>query len=164
MEHARLSYQCVYPSEINSFLLPSACREGGFFIDPMKKVLFFLCFSCLLFGCKKQEKDAAEIVGKTAKIYYDYLLHDDYAVFVDGSFRPDSIPSSYREQLIDNAKMFIAQQNKEHQGIKEITIRSATIDTLHHTGNAFLMFSYGDKTKEQVIVPMVERGGVWYMR
>ena len=123
----------------------------------MRKILIVLCSLCLLFSCKKQEKDAAEIVGKTAKIYYDYLLHDNYEAFVDGSFRPDSIPPSYREQLIANAKMFIGQQ-------KEITISNAIIDTLHHTGNAFLLFSYGDKTTEQVIVPMVERKGVWYMR
>ena len=116
----------------------------------MRKILIVLCSLSLFFSCKKQEKDAAEIVGKTAKIYYDYLLHDNY--------------ESYREQLIANAKMFIGQQKEEHQGIKEITISNATIDTLHHTGNAFLLFSYGDKTTEQVIVPMVERKGVWYMR
>lgn len=130
----------------------------------MRKILIVLCSLSLLFSCKKQEKDAAEIIGKTAKIYYDYLLHNNYEAFVDGSFRPDSIPPSYREQLIANAKMFIGQQKEEHQGIKEITISNATIDTLHHTGNAFLLFSYGDKTTEQVIVPMVERKGVWYMR
>ena len=164
MEHAWLSYQCVYPSEINSFLLPSACREGGFFIDSMKKVLFFLCFSCLLFGCKKQEKDAAEIVGKTAKIYYDYLLHDDYAAFVDGSFRPDSIPSSYREQLIDNAKMFIAQQQTEHQGIKEVRVIRHRADTAKHTADVFLLLTFGDSTSEQIVVPMIQHKGTWLMR
>ncbi len=134
------------------------------FASALTKQRIFRVLETLLFSCKKQEKDAAEIVGKTAKIYYDYLLHDNYEAFVDGSFRPDSIPPSYREQLIANAKMFIGQQKEEHQGIKKITISNATIDTLHHTGNAFLLFSYGDKTTEQVIVPMVERKGVWYMR
>ena len=154
---------CLYVRN-KRYSLSSLLWGKRHFIMVMRKILIVLYSLCLLFSCKKQEKDAAEIVGKTAKIYYDYLLHDNYEAFVDGSYRPDSIPPSYREQLIANAKMFIGQQKEEHQGIKEITISNATIDTLHHTGNAFLLFSYGDKTTEQVIVPMVERKGVWYMR
>ena len=128
----------------------------------MKKLLYIV-FIALVIACAK-EIDQGEVAARVAKHYYDTLVAGHYDAFLEGTYQQDSIPKRYRDLLLDNAKMFIAQQNKEHQGIKEITIRSATIDTLHHTGNAFLMFSYGDKTKEQVIVPMVERGGVWYMR
>ena len=95
---------CLYVRN-KRYSLSSLLWGKRLFVMVMRKILIVLCSLLLLFSCKKQEKDAAEIVGKTAKIYYDYLLHDNYEAFVDGSFRPDSIPPSYREQLIANAKI-----------------------------------------------------------
>ena len=115
-----------------------------------------------LVGCSKP--DPSEVVGQTAKLYYDYLREGRYSAFVDGMNFPDSIPEQYRSQLVDNAKMYMAQQKKEHKGIQEIGIQNATVDTAKHCANVFLSFSYYDGTTEQILVPMVEKNGVWYMR
>ena len=107
---------------------------------------------------------ASDLAGEAAKAYYEQLLHGDYASFVDGTYRPDSIPKGYREQLITNAKMFVGQQEEEHRGIKAVRVVSAKADTASHVATVYLGLSYGDSGSEQVAVPMVERGGVWYMR
>ena len=60
--------------------------------------------------------------------------------------------------------MFIEQQQNEHNGLKSVVVAHATIDEAQHTGNAFLTFTYGDGSSEQVVVPMVEHDGVWYLR
>ncbi|WP_434502900.1 hypothetical protein [Prevotella sp.] len=130
----------------------------------MKKIFYILLLITILFSCGSQKKDPSEIVGKTAKIYYDYLLNSDYNAFVDGMNQPESIPNNYREQLVANAKMFIGQQNEDHKGIKKIAVSAAKADTIHNTGDAYLLLTYGDNTTEQVVVPMVKRKGVWYMR
>ncbi|WP_018464900.1 DUF4878 domain-containing protein [Segatella paludivivens] len=130
----------------------------------MKKIFYILLLVTVLFSCSSQKKDPSEIVGKTAKIYYDYLLNGDYEAFVDGMNQPDRIPDNYREQLVANAKMFVGQQNEDHKGIKKIAVSNAEIDTIHNTGDAYLLLTYGDKTTEQVAVPMVKRKGIWYMR
>lgn len=96
--------------------------------------------------------------------YYQQLLDGNYAAFVDATYRPDSLPSTYRSQLVLNAKMFIEQQQNEHNGLKSVAVAHATIDEAQHTGNAFLTFTYGDGSSEQVVVPMVEHDGVWYLR
>ena len=101
---------------------------------------------------------------KAALHYYQQLLNGDYAAFVDATYRPDSLPSTYRSQLILNAKMFIEQQQNEHDGLKSVVVAHATIDEAQHTGNAFLTFRYGDGSSEQVVVPMVEHDGAWYLR
>ena len=114
-------------------------------------------------GCG-EKADAEQVVATTAKLYYDYLLegrYDDYVAGIDGT---DSLPGSYREQLRDNAKMFVSRQRHLHKGIHAFDIVDAEIDHDHHTANAFLAIHFADSTSEQIVVPLVERGGVWRMR
>ena len=128
----------------------------------MKKWCCSLIVVLALMACSKPE--ASEVAGQTAKLYYDYLLQGRYRDFVAGMNFPDSIPEQYRSQLVDNAKMYIAQQNKEHRGIQEIGVLKVSADTAQHTASVFLSFTYSDGNVEQVLVPMVERNGIWYMR
>lgn len=125
--------------------------------------LCFLIVAVLLSSCKK-EVDPAEVVGKVAKQYYGYLLDGKYDEFVDSYYRPDSIPVSYREQLVANAKMFIGQQQADHKGMIKIDILRADVDTARHTANAYLSVVYGDSICEEILVPMVEKENVWYLR
>ena len=128
----------------------------------MRKLLY-LVLTGLLAACSAGPSPS-DVAAQAAKVYYKNLLKGDYAAFVDGHYRPDSIPRSYREQLIANAKMFIGQQQTERRGIKEIRIVRAKADTALHVANVFMMFAYGDSTNEEVLIPMVEHKGVWYLR
>lgn len=133
----------------------------------MKKFLLFslpTIFICLACSTKPSGPTAAQLAGQAAKVYYEQLLNGDYDSFVNGRYQLDSMPQSYHEQLIANAKMFMSQQDKEHKGIKKVAVSDAKADTAKHVANAFLVFTYGDSTKESVVVPMVENKGVWYMR
>ena len=112
----------------------------------------------------KSEPSAGDIAAHAAKQYYDLLLQGKYDQYVDGQYQPERIPSSFREQLITNAKMFVGQQKEEHRGIRGVRIMNAKADTAHHVADVFLVFAYGDSTNEEVVVPMVERKGIWYMR
>lgn len=127
----------------------------------MRKLLYifsaFFLFSCV-------EKNPSEVASTTAKLYYDHLLEGRYEEYIDGFYRLDSIPSTYRTLLVENAQMFIHQQKQERKGLREVTVLRAQADTALHVAHVFLLFSYGDDSKEEVLVPMVERKGVWYMR
>lgn len=117
----------------------------------------------LVAGCKKPV-DQAEVVGQVAKTCYDYLLRGEYEAFVDCAWHEDSIRPFYRTQLVENAKMFMAQQKKEHNGISSAEVLEVKIDTAEHAANVFMRLHYGDKTSERVLLPMVEHEGTWYMR
>ena len=99
-----------------------------------------------------------------AKQDYDLLISGRYEDYVAGIHQPDSIPDSYRSQLIDNAKLFMEQQRQEHQGLKEVSVVSAVVGDDGHVADVYLLFTFGDGNTEQVLVPMVERGGNWLMR
>ena len=135
----------------------------------MKQQFVSLLFACIcavfIVACNRKDNGsmAAELAGQAAKAYYDQLLHGDYDSFVAGRYQPDSIPASYREQLVANAKMFLGHE-KSHGGIKDVKFLSTKADTSKHVADVFLTFVYGDRSTETVVAPMVEHNGVWYMR
>ncbi len=131
----------------------------------MKRILTIAAVACLMFSCtQKQEDNQAELAGNAAKQYYTYLLKGNYDAFVDGTYRKDSIRQEYRMQLLENARMFVAQQKKEHQGITSVSVKKVDVDTLKTSANVFLILNYGDKGVEQVLLPMVKKDNLWYMR
>ena len=128
----------------------------------MKKLFYF--FVALLAVACSSGPDPGEVAAQAAKEYYTQLLAGKYEHYVDGFYRPDSIPASYRRQLIDNAKMFVGQQKDERRGILDVRVVNAVADTTKRSANVFLIFAYGDSTSVEVVVPMVQHRGVWYMR
>lgn len=132
----------------------------------MKKFLFFMILSIgLVFAsCKKETPDPGYFAGIAAKGYYDLLLEGKYNDFVAGYNQPNRIPKGYHEQLLLNARMFMEQQQEEHKGLAGILVLHAKADTARHVADVFLQMVYGDSTKEQVVVPMVQVHGDWKMR
>jgi hypothetical protein len=106
--------------------------------------------------------DDARMVA--AKLYYENLLHGKCEAYIDGFYRPDSIPESYREQLIVSAKQYVGQMKKDHQGLVSVEAVGARTDTAKHVGEAYLLLGFGDKTKEEVVVPLVLHDGNWMLR
>ncbi len=132
----------------------------------MRKLLLFLIIGMALglSSCKKERPDAAQLASAAAKDYYGLLLKGDYQKFVAGVYQPNKIPDGYHKQLVMNAQMFMEQQKEEHRGIARVEVLSAHADTAHHVADVFLCLVYGDRSKEQVVVPMVEEKGTWKMR
>ena len=136
----------------------------------MKKMrhIIYICLSILLLSlvsCHKAEGPKPEdLAGRAAKVYYEYLRDGNYAAYVDGFYRPDSIPASYREQLIVSAKQYAWQMKEDHKGLAAVNIASAKVDTAKHVGHAFLVLCFKDSVREVIVVPMVLHHGNWMLR
>lgn len=125
----------------------------------------FIVMVTLLFVCScGEEKRDDNAAARAAKEYYDCLVAGRYAEYLDGIADMDSLPPSYREQLLANAKQFMAQQKKEHDGIVDVRAVSVRTDSVARRTSAFIMLCFGDSAKEEVVVPMVERNGRWLMK
>lgn len=132
----------------------------------MKKTIFITITLCgILTACStKEDIKPEEHALQAAKAYYNELLHADYDSFLEGTLQDDSIPAAYREQLLLNTRMYMEKQRKTHGGIDKVDALSAKLDTATQEVEAYLSISYADSTKERIVVPMLQKRGIWYMR
>lgn len=139
---------------------------GKTIVWKMKKLsCFVLLLATLEFvSCKNEGPDAGQLAAVAAKGYYDMLLEGKFQEFVDGYNQPNRLPENYQKQLLLNAQMFVEQQQEVHKGMSKVNVLNAKADTAHHVADVFLQMVYGDSTKEQIVVPMVEVKGEWKMR
>ena len=128
----------------------------------MRKLLIVLLLAALWSACSREHPE--KIAAQAAKECYDLLLDGKYDEFIARKANTDSIPASYREQLVANMKMFADQMQQEHHGMKEVRIVNCTADTARHSANVFLVICFGDSTIEETVVPMVENQGLWLMK
>jgi len=115
-----------------------------------------------LIGCS--ELTPEEQASLAAKGFYRHLVSGQYELFLEGKAGADSLPDDYRKQLLTGYDQFVAQQERAHQGIREISVSSAKTDTLEGYTSVMLLLCYGDSTTEEIVVPMVENGGRWRMK
>ena len=127
---------------------------------------FLLAGVLLLAACSEKKKavEQGNLAAQAAKHYYELLLKGKYDAFLNAENRPDKLPDTYREQLLINLRKFIAVQDSVHHGIPPVAIVAAVVTGTDSPAGVFLVFPYGDKTTEQVIVPMVKKKGKWIMR
>ena len=132
----------------------------------MKQLLYALFLAVLLLSScsKKKETDHGAIAAEAAKHYYENLISGKYKQFLEGMNLPDKLPESYEHQMLENFKAFAKRQDKQRKGIKKVSIRSVKFFAKDSTASAFLLLHYGDSTTEEVVVPMLKRRGLWYMR
>ena len=108
---------------------------------------------------------AEEMASLAAKGYYEHLIHGEYEQFLQGKAGLNRHSEEvYWNQLRDNCHQFVHQQEQAHRGIHEVRVVNAKTDTLQKYTNVFMMLCFGDSTNEEIVVPMVERDGRWYMR
>lgn len=134
----------------------------------MRHIIYLIttlcCLALVSCGNKASDVSPDELAARAAKLYYENLLHGKCEAYIDGFYRPDSIPASYREQLIVSAKQYVGQMKKDHQGLVSVETAGARVDTAKHVGEAYLLLGFGDKTKEEVVVPLVLHDGCWMLR
>lgn len=87
--------------------------------------------------------------------------YEDYIALVDGT---DSLPAAYREQLVANAKQFVAGVTKEHGGIDGVAVCRTVADSANCRANVFLLLCFGDSTREEILVPMTLRQQGWRVK
>lgn len=123
------------------------------------------CLLCglLVVSCKEEVRPEDE-AAEAARGYHELLVQGDYEGYLSGMAGIDSVPDSYRRQLLDNVYMFMHRQQDEHNGIRSVRVASARFDSVTKRVDAFLIFCFGDSTNEEVMVPMQREGERWVMR
>ena len=125
---------------------------------------FLLMAILLLCGCSQQDQSSEEQAGIAAKEYYDRLLAGDIDGFLKGKADMDSVPADYRSQMYAACEQYKKELDETHGGVAAITVSNARTDSTQQMMQAFMLLNFKDSTKEEIIVPMVQRGDVWMLR
>ena len=138
---------------------------------------FFFFISFMILAACSSEVSQEKRALTTAQKYYEQLVAGDYNSFVEGSLMgQDSVPEVYKSQMLLNAQMFMERMQTEHRGIKSVKPLRATVDTIklrvanepeavkEIVAQAYLSLGFADSTKEEIVVPMVLKNDIWYIR
>jgi hypothetical protein len=125
---------------------------------------FFILHLIILCACSSSTPE--EQAARAARAYYQHLIDDRPAEFLQGKADADSLPDSYRAQLLMAINQYRADMLDKHNGLREVQVSEnvGRRDTSLHLTYAFLLLCYGDSTQEEITVPMVERDGQWLMK
>ena len=115
-------------------------------------------------GC--QEVSLEQQAAEAAQSYYQRLLDGYPDGFLAGKAAYDEMPADYRDQLVKANEQYMKDVEQKHNGLRSVVVSPnvGRIDSTLHVVYAFLLLSYGDSTKEEVTVPMVQVDGDWKMR
>ena len=125
---------------------------------------FFIFHLIILCACSSTTPD--EQAARAARDYFQCLVDDRPAEFLQGKADVDSLPAGYRAQLLMTINQYCADMLDKHNGLNEVQVSDnvARRDTSLNLTYAFLLLCYGDSTQEEIVVPMVERDGRWLMK
>ena len=117
-----------------------------------------------LVGC--QEVSLEQQAAEAAQSYYQRLLDGYPDGSLAGKAAYDEMPADYRDQLVKANEQYMKDVEQKHNGLRSVVVSPnvGRIDSTLHVVYAFLLLSYGDSTKEEVTVPMVQVDGDWKMR
>ena len=125
--------------------------------------LLTIIFS-LLWACSSGSPE--EQAARAARTYYQHLVDDRPAEFLDGKIGADSLPADYRAQMLAAINQYRADMLDKHEGLSAVEISSnvGRQDTTLHLTYAFLLLCYGDSTLEEITLPMIHHDGRWLMK
>ena len=124
---------------------------------------FFILNLIVLCACSSTPEEQA---ARAARGYYQCLIDDRPEEFLQGKANADSLPDSYRAQLLKAINQYRAEMLDKHNGLNEVQVSDnvARRDTSLNLTYAFLLLCYGDSTEEEITVPMVKHDGQWLMK
>ena len=129
-------------------------------------VRFFIALgaaAALMAACREEPKPE-QLAAKAAEEAYGHLVGGRYADYLALVAGTDSLPADYREQLLANAKQFVAWQEKEHGGIDSVRVLRAVADTAARRADVYLLLCFGDSTREEVLVPLIGGPERWRLK
>ena len=128
-----------------------------------RRVLISLMIGIGIISCSGVSSE--ELASLAAKGYYEHLIHGEYEKFLEGKVGLNSREDKkYWSQLLDNCHQFMRQQENSHRGVREVRVVNAKTDSIQKYTNVFMVLCFGDSTNEEIVVPMVEQDGRWFMK
>ena len=128
--------------------------------------LFVLLLSFLLAACSPggkgeglQPPTADEVMA-----YYELYRSGNYADYVKAMQSCDDKPADFCKQMADALKQHAARIKAEKGGAVSAEFLRTELHAEHSAADAYLSVTYGDSTKEEIILPFVFCQDKWRLK
>ena len=128
--------------------------------------LLVLLLSYLLTACSPggkgeglQPPTADEVMA-----YYELYRSGNYADYVKAMQSCDDKPADFCKQMADALKQHAARIKAEKGGAVSAEFLRTELHAEHSAADAYLSVTYGDSTKEEIILPLVFWQDKWRLK
>ena len=128
--------------------------------------LFVLLLSFLLAACSPggkgeglQPPTADEVMA-----YYELYRCGNYSDYVKAMQSCDDKPADFCKQMADALKQHAARIKAEKGGAVSAEFLRTEMHAEHSAADAYLSVTYGDSTKEEIILPLVFWQDQWRLK
>ena len=128
--------------------------------------LFALLLSLLLAACSPgasgdglQPPSAKEVME-----YYELYRSGNYAEYVKAMQSCDDKPADFCKQMADALKQHAARIKEEKGGTVSAEFLRSELHAEHSAADAYLSVTYGDSTKEEIVLPLVFWQDKWRLK
>lgn len=133
------------------------------------RTLSALAVGVLLAACHKKNddkpKDDGRLKNEDVEAMYMNYIQGDYDVYVAQMESLDDKPAEYRKEMASLMKQRHRQQEDDHSGGPlSCRVKKLEFNPDSTLCSAFLMVTYMDETEEEVLLPLVNKGGQWRLR
>ena len=128
--------------------------------------LLVLLISFLLAACSPGGKGSG-VQPPTAKEvmeYYELYRSGNYAEYVKAMQSCDDKPADFCKQMADALKQHAARIKEEKGGTVSAEFLRTELHAEHFAADAYLSVTYGDSTKEEIVLPLVFWQEKWRLK
>lgn len=117
----------------------------------------------LLTACKGEEQPKAPTGPASEEVerIYNLFVQGRYEAYVDEMASCDSMPTAYRQQMIDLFKQHAHLQRQRNGGAVKGTVERMDVTPNGLHANVFLRVIYADQSHEEIMLPMVKVDDRW---
>ena len=133
---------------------------------PNKRSPFFaLLLSFLLVACSSGGGDGLQPpTAKEVMEYYELYRSGNYAEYVKAMQSCDNKPADFCNQMADALKQHAARIKEEKGGTVSAEFLRSELHAEHSAADAYLSVTYGDSTKEEIVLPLVFWQDKWRLK
>lgn len=128
-------------------------------------VAITICLAACSGAKAEEEHDPHVLLEADVEAMYDNYIRGDYAAYVSQMESLDDKPESYRKQMADLMKQRHRQQEEDHNGgPMACRVKDLKIDHTEQYCEAYVVVNYKDSTEEEILLPLVFKGGKWRLK
>ena len=132
----------------------------------IRSPLLVLLISFLLAACSSGGKgDGLQPpTAKEVMEYYELYRSGNYAEYVKAMQSCDDKPADFCKQMADALKQHAARIKAEKGGAVSAEFLRTELHAEHSAADAYLSVTYGDSTKEEIVLPLVFWQDKWRLK